>query len=115
MAEITKVPDRKGSLRKLLWSVLVGEERDYTTGSIRLAVVLLAIPMILEMCGESVFAVVDMIFVGRLGNEALATVGLTESVLSIIYSIAMGLSMAATALVLPLKIARKALVFITQA
>jgi putative MATE family efflux protein len=99
MAEITKVPGRKGSFRKLLWSVLVGEERDYTTGSIRLAVVLLAIPMILEMCGESVFAVVDMIFVGRLGNEALATVGLTESVLSIIYSIAMGLSMAATALV----------------
>jgi putative MATE family efflux protein len=99
MADITKVPGRLGNLRKLIWSVLVGEERDYTTGSIRLAVVLLAIPMILEMFGESVFAVVDMFFVGRLGNEALATVGLTESVLSIIYSIAMGLSMAATALV----------------
>jgi putative MATE family efflux protein len=99
MTELTKTPGRLGRFRKLVWSALIGEERDYTTGSIRLAVILLAIPMILEMCGESVFAVVDMFFVGKLGKEALATVLLTESVLSIIYSIAMGMSMAATALV----------------
>ena len=78
---------------------LSGENRDYTTGSIRRAVILLSIPMILEMCMESVFAVVDIYFVGRLGKEAVATVGLTESVLAIVYSVAMGLGMAATAMV----------------
>jgi len=99
MTELSKAPGQPRRFFKLIWAILVGEERDYTKGSIRLSVVLLAIPMILEMFGESVFAVVDMFFVGKLGNEALATVGLTESVLSIIYSIAMGMSMAATALV----------------
>jgi putative MATE family efflux protein len=78
---------------------LSGEHQDYTTGSIRRAVLLLSIPMILEMCMESVFAVVDIFFVGRIGREAVATVGLTESVLTLIYSVAIGLSMAATALV----------------
>src|ERR1700733_4323152 len=99
MTELQRPPERSEGFFSLLWSILVGTERDYTTGSIRLAVVLLAVPMILEMCGESVFAVVDIFFVGKLGNDAVATVGLTESVLSIIYSIAMGMSMAATALV----------------
>src|ERR1043166_2966142 len=78
---------------------LKGEEMDYTQGSMRRAVVLLAIPMILELSLESVFAVVDMFFVGKLGENSIATVGLTESVLTIIYSIAIGLSTAATALV----------------
>lgn len=75
------------------------KEQDFTTGSIRKAIFLLAIPMILEMCMESVFAVVDIFFVGKLGSVATASVGLTESVLAIVYSIAFGLSMGATALV----------------
>lgn len=78
---------------------LNGEQQDYTVGSIRKAVFLLAIPMILELSLESVFAVVDMFFVGKLGQNAIATVGLTESVITIVYSIAIGLSTAATAIV----------------
>jgi putative MATE family efflux protein len=78
---------------------LNGEEQDYTQGSIRKAVFLLAVPMILELSLESVFALVDMFFVGKLGQNAIATVGLTESVITIIYSIAIGLSTAATAVV----------------
>ena len=75
------------------------KQQDFTKGSIRRSVFLLAIPMILEMCMESIFAVVDIFFVGKLGSAATATVGLTESVLAIVYSLAFGLSMAATALV----------------
>src|SRR5215213_5315743 len=86
-----------------LWSLikrsLRGNQYDYTQGSIRHAIVLLAIPMILELSLESVFAVVDMFFVGKLGENAIATVGLTESVVTIVYSIAIGLSTAATAIV----------------
>ena len=78
---------------------LSNTQQDFTTGSIRKAVFLLAIPMILEMCMESLFAVVDIFFVGKLGSNATATVGLTESVLAIVYSLAIGLSMAATAMV----------------
>ncbi len=78
---------------------LNGSFQDYTQGSIPRAVVLLAIPMILELSLESVFAVVDMFFVGKLGQNAIATVGLTESVITLVYSIAIGLSTAATAIV----------------
>lgn len=84
---------------KLLKQAVAGSQQDYTALSIRRAVFLLAVPMIMEMIMESVFAVVDIFFVGKLGNEAVATVGLTESVLSLVYSVAIGLSMAATALV----------------
>src|SRR6186713_1610413 len=76
-----------------------GDEHDYTQGSIRTAIVLLAIPMILELSLESVFAVVDIFFVGSLGSKATQTVGLTESVITIVYSLAIGLSTAATAMV----------------
>ena len=74
---------------------------DYTSGKIKKAVILLAIPMVLEMMMESVFVLVDLYFVGHLPNsaEAIQIVGLTESVLTIIYSLAMGLGMAATAVV----------------
>jgi putative MATE family efflux protein len=95
--------DRKtGILSKIgefIRQSLSGEHRDYTKGSLRRAVILLSIPMILEMSMESVFALVDIFFVGRLGKEAVATVGLTESVLTLVYTVAMGLSMAATAMV----------------
>lgn len=85
----------------LLKQSLRGEEMDYTQGSIRKAVIMLAIPMMLEMAMESVFALVDLYFVGHLehSREAIQTVGLTESVLTIMYSIAIGMSMAATAVV----------------
>ena len=95
--------NRKGNtfstVYQLARQALSGQHQEYTTGSIRRAVFLLSVPMILEMCMESVFAVVDIFFVGRIGKEAVATVGLTESVLTLVYSIAMGLSMAATAMV----------------
>ncbi len=87
------------SILQFIRLAIRGGEQDFTQGSIRRAVFLLAIPMILEMCMESVFAVVDIFFVGKLGRDAAATVGLTESMLTLIYSVAIGLSMAATALV----------------
>jgi putative MATE family efflux protein len=87
------------SVIQVIRQSLSGHQQDYTSGSIRRAVILASIPMILEMCMESVFALVDIFFVGRIGKEAVATVGLTESVLAIVYSIAMGLGMAATATV----------------
>ena len=85
----------------LIKQAIRGDEMDYTTGSIRRAVIMLAIPMMLEMIMESVFAVVDLYFVGHLENssQAIQVVGLTESVLTIIYSLAIGMSMAATAMV----------------
>lgn len=85
----------------LVMQALKGGEHDYTQGSIRGAIVLLAIPMILELILESVFALVDMYFVSHLPDSevAIATVGLTESVITIIYTIAMGLGMGATAVV----------------
>ncbi|MEJ8816878.1 MATE family efflux transporter [Lacibacter sp. H407] len=92
-------PNRLSYIYQTFKQSLNGEQQDYTTGSIRKAVFLLAIPMILELSLESVFAVVDMFFVGKLGENAIATVGLTESVITIVYSVAIGLSTAATAVV----------------
>lgn len=78
---------------------LKGENHDYTQGPISQAVILLAIPMVLEISLESVFAIVDMYFVSGLGANAIATVGLTEATVTIIYSIAIGISTGATAIV----------------
>jgi putative MATE family efflux protein len=100
MSSIQTFNRRKVTVLSFIKEALNGENQDYTQGSVRKAVFLLAIPMILEMCMESVFAVVDIYFVGKIGkNEAVATVVLTESVLTIVYSLAMGISMAATAMV----------------
>lgn len=85
------------------WSILreavAGSRRDFTQGSIGLAIFLLAVPMILEMVMESIFAIVDIYFVGHLGADSVAVVGLTESMLAIIYAVAIGLSIGATATV----------------
>ena len=94
-----KTTNSVSRLYTLTLSALKGEQQDYTTGSLRRAILLLAIPMILEMAMESVFALVDLFFVSKLGKHAVSTVGLTESVLTLIYSIAVGMSMAATAIV----------------
>lgn len=83
----------------MLRQALDGSEQSYTSGSIKKAIFLLSVPMILEMLMESLFAVVDVFFVAQVSIEAVATVGLTESVITLVYSIAIGLSTAATALV----------------
>lgn len=83
----------------LIWEALQGKEQSYTTGSINRAILLLSVPMILEMVMESLFALIDAFFVSRVSVEAVATVGLTETVITLIYSIAIGMSMAATAMI----------------
>ena len=83
----------------MLKEALFGTREDFTEGSLNRAIVLLAIPMILEMVMESLFGVVDVFFVARLGSNAIATVGLTESLLTLIFGVAIGLSMATTAFV----------------
>ncbi len=99
MPYIQKLSLHISSFFSLIRQSMNGELMDYTQGSIRKAVILLAIPMMLEMCMESVFAVVDIYFVSHLGKHAVSTVGLTESVITIVYSLAIGISMAATAMV----------------
>ena len=89
--------------QRSLWSSVVeairGSHQDYTAGSLNRAILLLAIPMVLEMVLESLFAVVDVMWVGRLGANAVATVGLTESMLSLVFAVGIGLSLSTTAMV----------------
>jgi putative MATE family efflux protein len=84
-----------------IWSAiresLRGSRRDYTSGPIGRAIILLAIPMVLEMCMESIFVLVDIKWVSYLGEDAMATVGLTESLMTLVYALAIGLSIGATA------------------
>jgi putative MATE family efflux protein len=88
------------SIYQLFKMAVRGDEQNFTEGSINRAIFLLSIPMILEMAMESVFAVVDIFFVSRLNNsDAVAVIGLTESMLALVYSVAWGVSMGATALV----------------
>jgi putative MATE family efflux protein len=82
---------------QLLRQAIRGSEESFTEGSINRAIFLLSVPMILEMVMESLFAVVDIFFVSKVSTEAVATVGLTESVITLVYSVAIGLSTAATA------------------
>ncbi|MEQ8573391.1 MAG: MATE family efflux transporter, partial [Fulvivirga sp.] len=89
----------KRSLWKALNDAIRGTDADYTQIDLKKAIFLLAVPMILELVMESTFAVVDIYFVGKLGASAVATVGLTETYLFLLYSLAMGLSMAVTAII----------------
>lgn len=89
----------KNSFLSVLREAFIGTSRDFTEGSIMVALIILAIPMILEMSMEALFAIVDTFFVAKLGAESVAVVGLTESVLALVYAVAIGLSIGATATV----------------
>jgi putative MATE family efflux protein len=98
------VPNNNSKLRlKTLWKDVLesisGTDQDFTKGGLGRAILLLSIPMVLEMVMESIFAVVDIFFVSKLGAHAVATVGITESLMTIVYAIAMGLAVGTTALI----------------
>ncbi|HEX7113846.1 MAG TPA: MATE family efflux transporter [Steroidobacter sp.] len=99
MATDTTAPSKPTTFRRLVLQSLKGEQRDYTSESLDRAVLLLAVPMVLEMIMESLFAIVDVFWVSRLGKEAVAVIGLTESLMSLVYAVAIGISFAATAIV----------------
>ena len=104
MSSSTSTPGTDSSpARTSFWSdvahALKGEQHDYTAESLNRATLLLAVPMVLEMLMESLFAVVDVFWVSRLGRDAVAVIGLTESVMSLVYAVAIGISFAATAIV----------------
>lgn len=92
----------KLTFKKLFQSFIIavtGKETEFTKGSIRKAIFMLSIPMILEMMMESIFAIVDIAYVSQVSVNAVATIGLTESVITLVYAVAIGLSIAATAVV----------------
>jgi putative MATE family efflux protein len=96
--DATETP-RDNSIWAVIKEAVRGTSRDFTTGSIGLAIFLLAVPMIFEMLAESLFAIVDIFFVAKLGAGAVAIVGITESVMALIYAVAFGLAIGATATV----------------
>lgn len=99
---MTQSNHRNFSVKKYLryfWIAVSGKETEFTSGSIRKAIFMLSIPMILEMLMESIFALVDIAYVSKVSVNAVATIGLTESVITLVYALAIGLSMAATAVV----------------
>lgn len=98
-AESAAATGRRRSLLCAIRDGLRGSDEDLTKGPLDRAVILLSVPMVIEMLMESLFAITDVFFVSRLGADAIATIGLTESLLTIIYTIAMGLSIGATAVV----------------
>src|SRR5208283_3825811 len=93
------VEEPRSSIWQSLIEAIRGTQQDFTQGPISRAVFLLAIPMVLEMLMESLFAIVDVFWVTRLGSDAVATVGLTESMLTLVFSVAIGISMSTTAMV----------------
>src|SRR6266705_3285197 len=103
LATVVEVDGPRPESGEGIWSAIResirGSHRDYTVGPIGRAVVLLAIPMVLEMLMESTFAVADIFWVAHLGPDAIATVGITESLLTLLYAVAIGLSIGATAMV----------------
>src|SRR6186713_1549076 len=104
MSSSTSTPETGSSpARTSFWSdvahALKGEQHDYTAESLNRATLLLAVPMVLEMLMESLFALADVFWVSRLGRNAVAVVGLTESIMTLIYAVAIGISFAATAIV----------------
>ena len=99
MQSSTPSPSRAANLFRELTDAIRGSEADYTQIGLRRAIFLLAVPMILELVMESTFAVADIYFVGQLGSSAVATVGLTETFLFLLYAVGIGMSMAVTAIV----------------
>src|SRR2546423_9687098 len=99
MRENLAVPTTRAGYWAAIREAIRGSQQDFTEGTLRRAIVLLAIPMVLEMVMESLFAIVDVFWVAHLGANAIATVGLSESILMLVYCGAMGLSMAVTAMV----------------
>ena len=91
--------EREASLWSSVWLALKGSHQDFTTGDLNRSILLLAIPMVLEMVLESLFAVVDVFWVGRLGANAVATVGITETLLSLVFAIGLGVALSTTAMV----------------
>jgi putative MATE family efflux protein len=91
--------DQKHTFWGSVWEALRGSHQDFTSGNLNRTILLLAIPMVLEMVLESLFAVVDVFWVGRLGADAVATVGLTETLLALVFAIGMGVALSTTAMV----------------
>src|SRR4051812_25004650 len=96
-------PDSPAESSPPWWRVVLqslkSENHDYTAETMNRAVLLLAVPMVLEMVMESLFAVVDVFWVSRLGKEAVAVIGLTESIMTLIYAVAIGISISGAAIV----------------